>query len=136
MDNKRGICFISPHQLSSEAKMMIRDGRTDFVKELPGRGYYAGSKQIDQVIDLEIFIHIEILNGVSYLTIQRGKHRIIEQTPIKDQYMVLAFNEVGGIPDDLLGSDSTRIKVGGGTIGSGKDILPFWESDFKNDMLN
>ena len=77
----RNIAFITPHQLSTDAKMMIRDGRTDFVKELVGRGYYMKSKQIDQVVDLEIFIHIEKVNGKSYLTIQRGKHRIIEQTP-------------------------------------------------------
>lgn len=125
----RGIAFITPHQLSTDAKMMAREGRSDFVKSLISGGFYSGSKQIDQVVDLEIFIHIETLNNVSYLTIQRGKHRIIEQTPAKDQYMVLAFNSIGGIPDDLLTDESTRYRVGGETISSGKDMIPYWERD-------
>ena len=127
MDKKKAIAFITPHQLSTEAKMLIREGRSDFVKEIIGRGYYAGCKQLDVVVDLEIFIHIEILNGVSYLTIQRGKHRIIEQTPHKHQYLVLKFNEVGGIPDDLLGADTSLSHVGGGVIGSGEE-KPFWSN--------
>jgi len=127
--SSRGIAFITPHQLSTDAKMMVRDGRSDFVKGLVSGGFYSGSKQIDQVVDLEIFIHIEELNSISYLTIQRGKHRIIEQTPKKDQYIVLAFNSIGGIPDDILIADSTRYKVGGETVGSGNDLIPYWEKN-------
>jgi hypothetical protein len=127
----RNIAFITPHQLSTDAKMMIRDGRTDFVKELVGRGYYMKSKQIDQVVDLEIFIHIEKVNGKSYLTIQRGKHRIIEQTPDEFHYCVLPFQDAKlfacGILDDINGPDSTATKVGGGPIGSA-DQIPFWEN--------
>lgn len=126
--SSRGICFITPHQLSTDAKMMVRDGRSDFVKNLVNGGFYSGSKQIDQVLDLEIFIHIETLNGISYLTIQRGKHRIIEQTPHKYQYMVLQFNEVGGIPDDVLSEDTTRLTVAGGVVGSGEE-KPFWSNE-------
>ena len=123
----RGITFITPHQLSTDAKMMIREGRGDFVKELPGRGFYMKSKQIDQVVDLETFIHIEILNGASYLTIQKGRHRGV-QTPIKNQYMVLPFNTDSGILDDLNGADSTCLEVGGGPVGSGNE-KPFWTKE-------
>ena len=121
----KSIIFITPHQLNPEAKKLVREGRGDFVKEIIGKGYYRGSSQIDQVVDLEIYAHIEILNGVSYLTLQRGKHRKIKQTPFEHQYCVLAFNE-DGIPDDIRGPDTTRKKVGGGPIGS-KDETPFWE---------
>lgn len=124
--NPRGICFITPHQLSTEAKMLIRDGRPDFVRELPGKGFYAGCRQIDQVVDLEIFIHIEKVNGKSYLTIQRGKHRKIVQTPEEFLYFILPFEEVGAIRDDLYKADTTRKKVGGGPIGA-NDENPFWE---------
>ena len=54
----KGILFITPHQLSTEAKGLMRDGYNDFVKRLPGGGYTADSKQIDQVIDGELFFHI------------------------------------------------------------------------------
>ncbi|EKD22643.1 MAG: hypothetical protein ACD_84C00026G0003 [uncultured bacterium] len=124
----RKIASITPHQLSTDAKMMIREGRTGFVRELIGKGFYAGCKQIDQVVDIEIFIHIETVNGISYLTVQRGKHRKIKQTPIEYQYCVLMFNSVGGILDDVGKADTTRKKVGGGPIGSGEEN-PFWENN-------
>lgn len=122
----RGITLLTPHQLSTDAKQMIRDGRTSFVKELVGRGYYAGCKQLDQVVDGELFIHIEIVNGESWLTIQRGKHRKIAQTPLEHQYCVLKFEPVGALRDDVRGADTTRKKVGGGPIGSGEEN-PFWD---------
>lgn len=108
--------------------MMVREGRLDFVKGLVGGGYYAGTKQLDQVVDGELFIHIEIVNDESYLTIQRGKHRGIDQTPIKERYCVLKFNTPSGILDDLNKPDSSRLKAGGGTIGSGQEI-PFWTAE-------
>ena len=123
----RGIVFITPHQLSTEAKTKIREGALDFVKILPGMGYYAGSKQIDQVVDIELFIHIEKVNGESYLTIQRGKMRRLQQIPEKDQYMVLKFEEAGPFIDDIHGEDRTRRKVGGGAVGSTESTSPFWD---------
>lgn len=124
MSAKR-IAFVTPHQLSTDAKQMIRDGKADFVQELPGKGYYRGCKQIDQEVDLEIFIHIEKVNGESYLTVQRGKHRIIGQTPTKDLYCVLKFEKYG-IPFDEGRKDLSRRTVGGGPIGS-KDEKPFFD---------
>ena len=126
MNIKRKITLITPHQLSSDAKRLIRDGRTDFVREINGKGYYAGSTQIDQEVDLEMYIHIERVNGTSFLTVQRGKHRKIAQTPIEHQYCVLPFEDVGGIRDDLGKADTTRKKIGGGPIGSGQET-PFWD---------
>jgi hypothetical protein len=123
----KGIIMITPHQLSPDAKRMMRDGRQDFVKELPGKGYYDGCTKLDQVVDVEIFIHIEIVNGKSYLTIQRGKHRKNRQTPHRELYAVLPFEEIGALRDDVNGEDTTRRKVGGGAVGSG-DEVPFWST--------
>lgn len=125
----RNIAFITPHQISTEAKMLMRGGSTDFVKMLVGGGYYAGCKQIDQVVDLEIFIHIEKVNGSAYLTIQRGKHRKVGQTDEEYLYCVLPFHGKGCILDDINGADTTRKRPGGGAIGSGEDLTPFWESE-------
>lgn len=121
----RKIATITPHQLSTEAKQLIRDGKEDFVKQIAGKGYYAGCKQLDQEVDLELYIHIEIVNGKSWLTVQRGKHRIVGQTPLKDQFCVLPFEPIGGILDDINGPDTTRTQVGGGPIGSGEE-KPHW----------
>lgn len=123
--NAKDILMITPHQLASSAKMRVRDGMPDFVKSLVGEGHYAGCTQLDQVVDGELFIHIEIEGKVSYLTVQRGKHRIIEQTPPKDLYTVLKFGKVC-ILNDVGKADSSRRKVGHGPVSS-DDAVPFWD---------
>jgi hypothetical protein len=123
----REICVITPHQLSTEAKQLIRDGKLNFVQVINGLGYYAGCKQLDQVVDGELYIHIEKMNNAAYLTIQRGKHRKIKQTPWEHLYAVLPFVRDGSIRDDILGQDTTRKKVGAGAIGTPEEN-PFWET--------
>lgn len=127
------ILFLTPHQLSTDAKMMIREGRTGFVKELPGKGFYMGSKQIDQVVDGELFQHIEKVNGKSYLTLQRGKHRHLVQVDDKYLYAVLPFQDKSkfmcGLFDDVNGEDSSLTKVGATKDANGVEQAPFWEVD-------
>lgn len=116
----------TPHQISTDGKQLIREERSDFVKTLPGKGYFAGSKQIDQEVDGEIYLHIERHNGIAYQTYQRGKHRIVGQTPLIDQYLVHKFDPQLGILDDVNGEDTSLRRVGGGVVGSGNEI-PFFE---------
>ena len=72
----RQITFLTAHQISTEGKNLIREGRADFVKEIANKGYYEGCKSIDHEVDLEIMIRIEEPDdGFSYLTMMRGKHR-------------------------------------------------------------
>lgn len=125
-----GYIFKTPHQISTDAKMMIREGKTGFVQLLIGGGYYAGSKQLGQVVDGELFQHIEMVNGKYYLAFQRGKHRKdqVRKTPFEYLYFVLEFHPVFGLLPDVEGADTTRKKVGGGVIGS-KEETPFWEAD-------
>lgn len=126
--SSRSITMLTPHQLSTEAKNLIRDGHSDFVKKMPGGGFYAGSKQIDQESDGELFIHIEKINGVAYQTVQRGKHRGVTTTPEKDKYIVYKFPEAGRpILDDINKEEITLSKVGGEVKGSINEV-PFWES--------
>ncbi len=118
----RGITMITPHQLSPDVKTKVREGSSGLVKELVGGGYYSGTKQLGQVIDGELFINIEKDNkGNAYLAIQRGKHRKIQQTALEHLYFVLKFVAGGIIPDDIDKPDSTRLKVGGETIGTISD---------------
>lgn len=126
LDKKRKITFITPHQLSTEAKQMIRDGYQDFVKQVPGKGYYRGCKSVDQEVDGEMYLHIEKLNKKSYLTIQRGKHRGVDIIPDDDMYCVLPFPEKGPILDDLGKAPIYSRKIGGAPVGSGGEEIPFW----------
>lgn len=126
----RKITLITPHQLSTEAKQLIRDGRADFVKEIANKGYYDKCKTIDQEVDGELYIHIEKKMKKSYLTVQRGKHRIPTLIPDEDKYVVYPFYDVGAIKDDIYGPPTGCKKVGGGVKGS-SDEIPFWEFEEK-----
>lgn len=127
--NPRKITLVTPHQLSSAAKQLIRDGADrDFVKDIANRGYWAGTTQLDQEIDLEIIIHIVKFNGYSWLTIQRGKHRIPGITKPEDLFCVMRFQDIGTIPMDINGLDTSTTKVGGTPIGNGtNNPNPFWD---------
>jgi len=107
---------MTPWQISTEAKDLIRNGSLDFVKLLPGRGYYAGTKQIDQVLDAELFIHKETYKGQAYLTVQAGKLRRIVKPTEDKLYRVYEFVPKGCIPWDLYKPNSARLKIGGPTI--------------------
>ena len=96
---------------------MLREGRTDFAKHVAGMGYYAGSKQIDQEVDLELVIHIEKHSGAAFLTVQRGKHRLPTIIPDTHKYFVLPFPEKGSILDDLDKPRISRRKIGGSAGG-------------------
>lgn len=117
--SERNIFTITPHQMSTEAKQLIRDGTHDFVKVVANKGYYADCRGLDREVDMEIYQHIVKQNGVSYLTIQRGKHRKVGITPEKDLFTVYAFNDVGDVRDDLLLEDMSRTKVGSKTQADG-----------------
>ena len=112
--NPRGILFMTPHQLASDAKALLRDGRPqeDFVKEIANKGYWDSCRVIDQEVDLEIYLHIVKRDGVSYLCVMRGKHRKFEITAEKDLFCVFRFEEAGGILDDVQGEDLSLLKVG------------------------
>lgn len=125
--SEKGITFVTPAQLSTAAKALVRQGVEDFVKEIEGKGYYDSCGTIDQEVDLEYFIHIVKVNGVSYLTVQRGKHRKVKPTPEKYRYFVLPFSDVGGVRDDINGPDTARKHAGGGVVGSA-DERPWWDT--------
>ncbi|ARV77289.1 DnaB-like replicative helicase [Pseudomonas phage Noxifer] len=122
----RGITFLTPHQLSSEALLLIRDNVDDFVRNVANKGYYDGCKRLGQEPDLELMIHIVEVNGKKYLTIARGKHRN-NVTPSKDQYCVLPFEVIGTIPWDVDGEDRSVAAPGGGRMGT-EDEMPWWDA--------
>lgn len=97
------ITLITPHQLSTEAKQLIRNGLPEdkFVKDIAEKGYYEGSKQLDQEVDGEIYIHLFKHNKETFLAVQRGKHRISTILPDELKYFMFRFPKGMPIPDDL-----------------------------------
>ena len=122
----RNILFVTPWQCSTEATMLKREGRTNFVQQLSGGGYYKGCKSLGQEPDGEIFHNIETVNGISYLALQRGKHRLPTVIPDSRKYFALPFPSEGPIPDDLEKAPIGVRKIGGGVIGGGEET-PFFE---------
>ena len=110
--SKKGIAVVTPHQLSSDAKRLIRMGIDDFVKQVKGKGYWDGCTRLDQEFDFEMYVHIVIQDDKSYLTMQRGKHRGFHITPPADHFCVLPFHPVGGIKNDIEGVDLSSKWVG------------------------
>lgn len=110
--SSRNIALITPHQLSPDAKLLQRDEVMDFARKVAGGGYTSGSKQICQELDTEIAIHIEKVDGVSYQTFALGKRRDGEIIPDKDRHFALRFHDIGGIPPDIGGVDTTLPKPG------------------------
>ena len=87
------ILFISPHQMSTEAKQLVRNGtnKLNLVKEVVSKGYTELSKQIDQVVDIEICIAKALMNKKWVLTMMIGKHRGAEIIPDEQKYQILRF---------------------------------------------
>ena len=125
--SSKGITVYTPHQLSTEAKLLVRGGmEEDFVREIANRGYYDGCRTIDQEVDLELYIHIVEVDGRKWLCVQRGKHRgMSEDLTADEKYMVLPFYPIGSIRDDIGKPNSARKRPGGGPIGS-KEENPYW----------
>lgn len=116
---KKGIFCVTPHQLSPDAKRLVRMGVENFVQEIANKGYYDSCTTLDQEVDIEMYQHIVVVNGEAYLTFQRGKHRKVGITPERDKYFVYKFQQVGTIPDDVMGPDMSRRSVGGKTMAEG-----------------
>lgn len=112
--NAKNIFCLIPHQVSTEAKQLIRNDvpAEAFVKMIAGKGYTEMSKQIDQVVDLELYIHKAKINGKYYLTIQRGKHRGQNVIAEDLMYARLPFPYQAPIYENL---NDDSVVVGGST---------------------
>lgn len=135
--NPRKIICITPHQLSSEANQLVRDGRQNFVKEVASKNYWEKSKGISREVDIEIILNIEKHNKKSFLTAQLGKHRLPTIAPEDHKYVVLPFHEVGGVLDDFNKPESTLKKIGGAPLGDPNgEHIPFWEPTGAPNNIN
>lgn len=97
------ILFITPHQLDSGAKQLIKNGVSDqtFVKEVAEKGYTEISKTIEQIVDLALYIHVAWVNRKAYLTVQRGKHRTPNIIEPDKKFFMLPFETKGPILEDI-----------------------------------
>jgi len=101
----RGILTLSPHQLNTQAKQMIKDGlpRYELVPRVLKNGYTADSSQIDQELDIELCVNPFEKDGKDYLMVGCGKHKL--NSVIEDKrklIFILPFPENGNkIPQNI-----------------------------------
>lgn len=108
------IVGITPHQLSTEAKQLIRNGipEDQFVNEIAEKGYYEATRSLDKIVDLEIYLHIFKHNKEWFMSLRRGKHKIptiLENE--EDKYMLMKFPKSMPIPDDRYEEDNSFRKL-------------------------
>lgn len=97
----KNITFITPHQFNRVMQQVADRVKTNVVKHFSTDGV-SGSIAINQIVDLEIYIYIEKdLDQKPWLTVKRGKHRYVEDTPERKKYFAYPFDEKLGIVSDL-----------------------------------
>jgi len=101
--SSKGILAVTPHQISSDGKQLIRNGVPDinFVKEIAGKDYSEGSKGVSQIADGELYLHIARIKRQPYLTVQRGKHRTPGILDDDKMYFTLPFPKGAPIKENL-----------------------------------
>lgn len=107
------ITLLTPHQISTEAIGLKRQGVKNFIKEVVNKLYWDSCKSLDQEIDVDIQINVERYGGKDYLSCGRGKDRGSPNTPEEDKFCYLVFNSIGGIIMDFFGKDLSLRKLSG-----------------------
>lgn len=89
----KNILYITPHQLSTGAATLLENGLppSAFVQFVYNKGMTAESRQLNQELDIELFLMI--VNGPDgdYLSLRRGKHRIPTTVAEVHKYAELKF---------------------------------------------
>lgn len=103
--SERMIAMLTPHQLSTEATYLSRDGAgIDLPEACAGNSYYAKCKQVDREVDVEFVQHIVTKkdnNGEmkSYLVVKIGKNRRVHDVRPEHKSCALPFTDIGLIAD-------------------------------------
>lgn len=109
--SSRSCLFITPHQLSVDAKRLMRSGITgkDFLDEVANKGYLSESQQIDQIVDLELYIAKFTINRKWFLGVRRGKDRQPGILDDEHMYFTLPFPKGAPIAENINEEGSTDI---------------------------
>ena len=89
----KGIVLVNPHQLSTEAKNLLRSGipEDQFPKEMVGKGYFEGSKGLDRIYDGGLIFHLFKYNKETYFAIALDKHRLPTIVDDDKRYVIYKF---------------------------------------------
>lgn len=99
----KGILFITPHQLSTEARNLTRGIVTDetLLPYITLKGYWQDCKGLDREFDGAFYVHICKKDGVAFKAFQRDKHRIPSILDDDDKFFFMPFFGKMPVPDDV-----------------------------------
>lgn len=107
MDNKNGILFVTPHQLSTEAKRLLQTVPQDqFLHKIKGGGFFEKTKGLDRIYDIGILLHKVELPNDAYLHVVVDKHRFpsVVDSSLKSFFLKFPSNKMP-IPNNLRNED-------------------------------
>lgn len=86
----RGILFMTPHQLSTEAKRLLQTVPAEqFLHHIKGGGFFEKTKGLDRIYDIGILCHKVETAGGDYLHVVIDKHRFpsVVDSSLKSFYL-------------------------------------------------
>lgn len=100
----RGICFMTPHQLSPEAKKMLKElddeSEVYFAREVAGKSMTETSTKLTNEVDVVICIHVAKTATRNYFTYGIGKQRGEGCSPEK-RFGIYDIDQVSGLKHDI-----------------------------------
>lgn len=90
-----GILFITPHQLSTEAKRLLQTIPAEqFLSHIKGGGFFEKTKGLDRIYDIGILIHKVEVGEKAYLNVVIDKHRFptVVDSGIKNMFLEFPSN--------------------------------------------
>lgn len=111
---RKKICFVTAHQMSTEAKALAREGVEMLVNEVAELGYYDSCRTLDNEVDMEIYQHLVKVGDRTFITWRRGKHRKATITPEKDKFCIYEMHPVTTLPWDIGKEPMFSRRLGGG----------------------
>lgn len=97
------IYHYTAHQLSSEARTLLRQFPDDFIGQLVDKGYYEGCRTLNSEFSYEYYTAKRIKDGVAWQEFQWAKHRKLGATEEGDKYFAMKYYPIGmiGYPYDV-----------------------------------
>lgn len=107
----RGICFVTPHQLSPAAKGLLKEmddeSEVYFIREVAGKSMTETSTKITNEVDCVLGIHIAKTSQKNYLTGGIGKMRGEGCLP-EERFFIYDLDPVHGLKHDIDGKPMFR----------------------------
>lgn len=99
----RGVLFITPHQLSTQARELTRGTVTNetFLQFIAGKGFWQDAKGLDREFDGAFYVHLIEHESGTYKAFQRDKHRWSGILDEVKKFFIYKYPYKMPIPDDL-----------------------------------